>query len=201
MKVCRFSLLTYFLISSLPVQLIPTNNCRDCDTDTDCIGALECFQRSNIVPVPGCYGWGYSKTTDFCYDPNAIVVADPTNTNPGYYIDETPESGHTGWNYLEHWRDGTWGQDNAWIEFTVSVPLNGTYPLSIRYAQSVSWLQDIDLEVTINNTAGLQVQTFNTGYSYGSNDWRYTPYYYYNLTEGDNKVRIRNTASYGVSYM
>ena len=168
-----------------------------------------CHQRANFELIPGCYGWGptsggawQGRSTDFCYDPNATVVEIPVS--PGYYIDDTPESGHTGWNYLEHWRDWEWGQDKAWIEFTVSVPSNaaptaGEYPLSIRYAQSVSWLQDVDLEVTINNTAGLQVQTFNTGYSYGSNDWRYTPYYYYNLTEGDNKVRMRNTNYYGVS--
>lgn len=161
---------------------------------------MKCFQRGNWEPVPGCYGWGPGKSTDFCYDPNATVVADPTNASPGgYYIDETPSSGHTGWNYLTHNRNSEYGRDKSWIEFTVSAPSNGTYPLSVRYAQDIHWIQDIDLEVTINNTAGMQVQTFNTGYSGGSNDWRYTPYYYYNLMEGDNKVRIRNTATYGVS--
>ena len=125
-------------------------------------------------------------------------MADPTNANPGYYIDETPSSGHTGWNYLTHYRDWKYGEEHSWVEFTITVPSAGNYPLSIRYAQDISWLQDIDLEVTVNSTAGgSQVQIFNTGWSMGSNDWRYTPYYYYDLDAGENKVRVRNTLYYG----
>jgi hypothetical protein len=169
---------------------------RDCDADTDCAGDLQCFQRGDVESIPGCYGWG-RRGTDFCYDPNAATVADPTNISPGYYIDETPSSGFTGWNYLKHDRDWKYGQAQAWVEFSITVPSAGNYPLSIRYSQDISWLQDIDLEVTVNNTVGLQVQTFNTGYSYGSNDWRYTPYYYYDLEAGENKVRVRNTNYYG----
>jgi hypothetical protein len=169
----------------------------DCDTDTDCAGSLECFQRNDVQSVPGCYGWG-DRGTDFCYDPNATTVADPTNANPGYYIDETPSSGFTGWNYLKHDRDWKYGQEQSWVEFTITVPSAGNYPLSFRYSQDINWLQDIDLEVTVNSTAGgVQAQICNTGYSFGSNDWRYTPYYYYDLDAGENKVRVQNTNYYG----
>jgi len=43
----------------------------DCDSDSDCIGRLKCFQRENGEQVPGCAKGG-PKNYDFCYDPQTI---------------------------------------------------------------------------------------------------------------------------------
>ena len=40
----------------------------DCDTDSDCISNLRCFQRSDKTSVPGCDGTGISGN-DYCYNP------------------------------------------------------------------------------------------------------------------------------------
>jgi len=40
----------------------------DCDTDAECLGTLQCFQRLVSEPVPGCIGLG-EPTFDYCYDP------------------------------------------------------------------------------------------------------------------------------------
>jgi len=57
----------------------PCPKCRgDCDTDVDCAGNLECFQRSSSNTddenkVPGCYFEhtdSINSSMDFCFDPN-----------------------------------------------------------------------------------------------------------------------------------
>ena len=40
----------------------------DCDTDSDCISNLRCFQRSDKTAVPGCDGTGITGN-DYCYNP------------------------------------------------------------------------------------------------------------------------------------
>jgi hypothetical protein len=47
--------------SQLPLQLCEG----DCDNDSDCAGALKCFQRDGLTPVPGCSGSGISNY-DYC---------------------------------------------------------------------------------------------------------------------------------------
>ena len=39
----------------------------DCDSDTDCLGGLKCFQRSYGDPIPGCTGNGADDDWDYCY--------------------------------------------------------------------------------------------------------------------------------------
>jgi hypothetical protein len=50
----------------------PCATCQgDCDHDNDCIGNLQCFQRSNGEAIPGCAGLTSATghaTYDFCYD-------------------------------------------------------------------------------------------------------------------------------------
>ena len=44
----------------------------DCDSDSDCYGTLQCFQRYSNEPVLGCYGYENDRlyyAVDFCYDP------------------------------------------------------------------------------------------------------------------------------------
>ena len=40
----------------------------DCDSDFECMGALVCFKRRNLVPVPGCIGYG-TIGWDYCVNP------------------------------------------------------------------------------------------------------------------------------------
>lgn len=47
----------------------------DCDTDSDCMGELKCFQRSGYTAVPGCSGSGTSNW-DYCIFP-------PLDSSPG----------------------------------------------------------------------------------------------------------------------
>ena len=42
----------------------------ECDNDAQCFGNLECFQRSNGGPIPGCTGNGGRPDDDYCYDPH-----------------------------------------------------------------------------------------------------------------------------------
>jgi hypothetical protein len=45
-----------------PVAEYPLGKCRgDCDSDTDCVGELVCFQRGDLEAVPGCDGVGESS--------------------------------------------------------------------------------------------------------------------------------------------
>lgn len=45
-----------------------------CDSNFDCAGELECFQRRNFEPVPGCLGQG-NFDQNYCYNPFAMVGA------------------------------------------------------------------------------------------------------------------------------
>jgi len=57
-------------ISSLPLQLCQG----DCDSDTDCANELICYMKPlNESLVPGCAGISITRT-DFCIDPNALIV-------------------------------------------------------------------------------------------------------------------------------
>jgi hypothetical protein len=42
----------------------------DCDRDSDCKGALQCFQRNGLTKVPSCKAGGYGDVLnyDFCMD-------------------------------------------------------------------------------------------------------------------------------------
>jgi len=40
----------------------------DCDNDSQCVGALKCFQRPGLEEVPGCSGPGFTNW-DYCFDP------------------------------------------------------------------------------------------------------------------------------------
>jgi len=43
----------------------------DCDSDSDCAGSLQCFQREQREAVPGCANNAdVPPNYDFCYDPN-----------------------------------------------------------------------------------------------------------------------------------
>jgi len=46
----------------------------DCDSDSDCRGALECFQRSGYTAIHGCGigGAGDTNNYDYCYDPKKL---------------------------------------------------------------------------------------------------------------------------------
>jgi hypothetical protein len=47
----------------------------DCDDDSDCDGWLECFQReAPVMAVPGCAGVSGDSSTDYCIDPNDVLV-------------------------------------------------------------------------------------------------------------------------------
>ena len=51
----------------------------DCQTDADCVGDLVCFQKTReVTQVPGCVGTSTSRT-DWCIDPNDLVVAAQTD--------------------------------------------------------------------------------------------------------------------------
>jgi len=41
----------------------------DCDTNSDCAGDLECFERDALESVPGCTGQG-AEEWDYCYQPD-----------------------------------------------------------------------------------------------------------------------------------
>jgi hypothetical protein len=45
----------------------------DCDNDSDCADGLVCFQRSGLVEVPGCNGFGISDN-DYCIEPRADLL-------------------------------------------------------------------------------------------------------------------------------
>ena len=53
----------------------------DCDEDSDCAGALKCFQRDGRQAVPGCAGRGVSDF-DYCYDPADAAATTSTSTVP-----------------------------------------------------------------------------------------------------------------------
>jgi len=56
-----------------PEYLYPLKACQgDCDSSSDCLDGLECYQRSegDTDPIPGCAG-DLDGRTDYCYDPNA----------------------------------------------------------------------------------------------------------------------------------
>jgi len=58
--------LKYVGNDGIPVEAFPLGECEgDCDTDDDCEGSLECYQRDGGESVPGCEGNSRSKT-DFC---------------------------------------------------------------------------------------------------------------------------------------
>jgi plastocyanin len=69
----------------------------ECDSDSQCAGQLECFQRENGEPIPGCSGDGAGQTWDYCYDPAKYVQAPYYHRVPGndcsfqYLDDVTPE--------------------------------------------------------------------------------------------------------------
>ncbi|EEC49238.1 frustulin 3, partial [Phaeodactylum tricornutum CCAP 1055/1] len=70
-----------------PASAFPLKVCQgDCDSNSDCEGALECFFRDGGEAVPGCSGGeSVSSRTDFCYDPNpnpAPVAMPPTTGGP-----------------------------------------------------------------------------------------------------------------------
>ena len=55
-----------------PSDVFPLGLCQgDCDNDGECAGGLECFQRSDQTPVPGCVGKGADRA-DYCYDPESL---------------------------------------------------------------------------------------------------------------------------------
>ena len=58
----------------------PLGNCQgDCDSDLDCAGNLECFQRDGdaTVAVPGCNNSNQlDPSVDVCYNPNAAIDTD-----------------------------------------------------------------------------------------------------------------------------
>jgi len=50
----------------------PCGRCEgDCDTNEDCQGDLQCFERTGIEPVPGCEGNGKGGQ-DYCFDPDTL---------------------------------------------------------------------------------------------------------------------------------
>lgn len=65
----------------------PTSRCQacfgDCDTDSDCLPGLTCFQRAGNEAVPGCSGSG-SATYDFCYS-ESIGPFSCTSCAPGRF--------------------------------------------------------------------------------------------------------------------
>jgi len=53
--------------------ILPLDLCEgDCDYDDECMGSLECFQRTGFTHVPGCYGAGVSGS-DYCITPLVYV--------------------------------------------------------------------------------------------------------------------------------
>ena len=48
----------------------------DCDSDSQCRGDLQCFQRDGTDPVPGCTGVG-DNTYDYCYSANSLIDVEP----------------------------------------------------------------------------------------------------------------------------
>jgi hypothetical protein len=59
----------------------------DCDKDSDCQDGLQCFQRRDNEPVPGCYADegidnASKKGVDFCYDPNEALIVVPEAASP-----------------------------------------------------------------------------------------------------------------------
>lgn len=49
--------------NGIPSSRFPMAACQgDCDTDSDCIGDLVCFQRGGLEEVPGCMGSGVVGT-------------------------------------------------------------------------------------------------------------------------------------------
>lgn len=57
---------------------MPLGECQgDCDTDEDCKGSLQCFQREPGDAVPGCEGGKEAMSrTDYCYQPDASLRTD-----------------------------------------------------------------------------------------------------------------------------
>lgn len=52
-----------------PASAFPLGNCQgDCDTDDECAGNLQCFDRAEFEDVPGCTGFGVSGF-DYCFNP------------------------------------------------------------------------------------------------------------------------------------
>ena len=43
----------------------------ECDKSSQCAPGLQCFQRQNGEPIPGCNGTA-KRTWDFCYDPREL---------------------------------------------------------------------------------------------------------------------------------
>ena len=62
----------------------------DCDSDSDCLNGLICFERSGSESVPGCAGAGGARDViekDYCIDPSdlghtSIPTAMPTMEIP-----------------------------------------------------------------------------------------------------------------------
>lgn len=91
--VFEFNLSSYWYLI-FAHNIMETNSLSgDCDTDEDCIGSLQCLQRSssNPVPVPGCTGEDNSGN-DYCYGNNPPTVS-PTITPTSAPTTSEPTSG------------------------------------------------------------------------------------------------------------
>ena len=42
----------------------------ECDSDSQCVYGLKCFQRQHGEPIPGCFGKGGGPFWDYCYNPS-----------------------------------------------------------------------------------------------------------------------------------
>merc|ERR1711934_1082483 len=51
----------------------------ECDSDSQCVYGLKCFQRQHGEPIPGCSGKGGGPHWDYCYDPSRKGLLSGTN--------------------------------------------------------------------------------------------------------------------------
>lgn len=66
-----------------PSSLYPLERCLgDCDSDEDCMGSLECFQRRSSDPGPPNCSGNTDGSTDYCYDRNDDGDDDDDTTVP-----------------------------------------------------------------------------------------------------------------------
>jgi hypothetical protein len=72
--------LNYVGDNGSPLDVFPLHLCEgDCDNDSDCAGALKCFQREATEVVPGCPGVGRTGKNHCFDDGSTSVVAPPSD--------------------------------------------------------------------------------------------------------------------------
>ena len=90
----------------------PLGECEgDCDDDSDCIGDMKCYQRTNCgtgcIPT-GCTGTPYPEWNDYCYvDVSAaqspgVMIPDPFDADYDPIVEDPANENWSNWYRIHH---------------------------------------------------------------------------------------------------